>query len=78
MKNNNEGIEIDETIEENLEVIESSALRLTAFIEGLEAGAVLQGLDKDDVYKVGKLGATASNIRCYCGKIREILQKLKH
>ena len=63
------------TIEENLDVIESSSRALRAFIDGLTAGATLQGLDKDEVYSVSKMYASASNIGCYCANIRELIKK---
>jgi len=65
------------TIEDNLGVIEDTAKRLLGFIEGLEAAAVLQGLDKDDVYKIGRMYGATSNIRCYCLAIRELLEEQK-
>jgi len=65
----------EETIEESLMQVEESSTRLSAFIDGLEAAACLMGLDRDTRYPITKLSAAASNIHCYCGRIRQLLQE---
>ncbi len=64
------------TTEEWIEMIEDGAKFLVGFIEGLTAAATLQGLSQEEVYKIEKIYATATNIRCYCTGIRDNLDKL--
>ncbi len=62
-------------INDQLELIEDNAKFLLGFIEGLTAAATLQGLSKDEVYNVSKFYGTASNIRCYCSAIRDLIKE---
>lgn len=64
----------DFTIEDYLEMIADNGERLRTLIEALELAMTLQGLSEQEIYKVSRFYATASNITAYVNGIRELIK----